>query len=229
MCSAHLIGYLLGTGNPASINLAQHDTVFPTSLLLGSDASQPHTLPYERLYEMLGLRDRFLGLINSAYNPEMQATLETDMQEIRTRLATIQLLLPPHLEFNAVNLRQSAQDRQDYIFVFLHLVLQSLIAMSHTPSLFRPFQLQVSYTIDVAFSAARTILDIAALAESLDPRAISANPFLDFPLAVAQRIFLVEAGNDAEYRQTNEMRSSRSHFAGISLSACSTTLNRLAE
>ena len=51
----------------------------------------------------------------------------------------MQLSLPSHLEFNIVNLRRVAQDHQETVFMYLHLILNSLIAMSHSPSIFRSY------------------------------------------------------------------------------------------
>jgi hypothetical protein len=45
--------------------------------------------------------------------------------------------LPTQLELNAQNMRRSFEDNFDSVFIFLHLILNSLVAISHCPSLFR--------------------------------------------------------------------------------------------
>ena len=68
--------------------------------------------------------------------------------DIRARLYNIQMSLPAQLELNSQNLRHSFQDKLDSVFIFLHLILNSLIAISHGPSLFRSLPNQVSEVND---------------------------------------------------------------------------------
>lgn len=54
-----------------------------------------------------------------------------------TGLQAIQASLPSQLKFDIANFRRAVQEQQGTIFIFLHLILNSLLVMSHCPSIFR--------------------------------------------------------------------------------------------
>ncbi|TDL18961.1 hypothetical protein BD410DRAFT_451287 [Rickenella mellea] len=175
------------TGTPALINFQQHTTLHSLDPV--------YTIPYQLLHGLLDLRNRFLIILNSNQSPSVR---NGEVLSIRARLAVIHASLPANLHFNHVNLRHALQEDQHPIFIFLHLVLQSLRIITGYPSLFHPFPGQICHRIDIAIQAAQAISDILQLVDSFDARIISANPFLDYPLAVASRMFLKESGNEVD-------------------------------
>lgn len=69
--------------------------------------------------------------------------IDDDYSDIRSRLLDIKHTLPQHLEFNGNNMRLAFQDRQEPVYIYLHLILNSLIATSHCPAVFRGFSNQL--------------------------------------------------------------------------------------
>jgi phospholipid N-methyltransferase len=65
--------------------------------------------------------------------------------------------------------------------------------------------------------------------ESIDSRAISAIPFLDFPLAIAARIFAIETRLEKASSQADLSQVSKGHLSEISLGVCNSLLSRLSE
>lgn len=52
--------------------------------------------------------------------------------------------LPAQLELNPQNLQRLCQDNLDTVFIFLHLILNTLLAIGHCPSLFRAHISQIT-------------------------------------------------------------------------------------
>ena len=79
--------------------------------------------------------------------------------------------------------------------------------------------------------AARSIVDVVAMIESIDSCAISAIPFLDFPLVVAARVFSVESRLERapSSSELDLSQVSKGHLSEISLGVCNTLLSRLSE
>ncbi|TDL22658.1 hypothetical protein BD410DRAFT_212259 [Rickenella mellea] len=152
---------------------------------------------------------------------------ESEIQSIQAQLCDIHSLLPSNLQFNLFNLRHAMEENRHPIFILLHIVLQSLIMMSACPSLIRHFSSQMRHRVDVA--AAQSIAEILVLVETLDTRVISADPFLDYPLALASRMFLMESGNEFDMRGDNENISIPSELAEANLSTCIAMLAKHAE
>ena len=65
--------------------------------------------------------------------------------------------------------------------------------------------------------------------EQIDPRAVTAIPFLDFPLAIAARAFAIESRAEQDPSSQEQMSVARGRFAGVSHGVCNNILSRLAE
>lgn len=133
----------------------------------------------------------------------------------------------------------------------LHLILNSLLAMSHCPPIFRshanqlhqipqvtssvrlisPMWLEWNRSIASHSQAARAIFEVLVMMEQVDARVVSAIPFLDLPLAIAARAFALESHLEQEMTPCQEKMPSvgRGRFAEVSLGVCNTILSRLAE
>ncbi|KAL5507485.1 hypothetical protein ACEPAH_6941 [Sanghuangporus vaninii] len=217
------------TGNPAHLSLQACTTVLPKSSFATSDHSLV-SVQYFTLYELLSLRDKMLRILSFNFSSNIQGSQETELQDIRSRLLSIQLSLPPDLEFNVVNLRRAVQDRQDTVFIFLHLILNSLIGMSHYPSIFRSFPTSPRVP-EIVTSSARTILDVVVMMEQVDTHAVTSTPFLDFPLAIAARAFALESRAEQEMSASLEdlTVANRGRFAEVSYGVCNNYLTRMTE
>lgn len=148
-----------------------------------------------------------------------------------------------------MNLRRAYQDHEETAFLFLHLILNCLIAMSHCPSLLRsvpcpPFIPEIVSSVrhrlsgttvllltETMSQSARTVLDAVVMMDQIDARAINAIPFLDLPLTLVARVFAIENCTEQEttHSQAKPSAVNRSRFAGISLGVCNNLLARLAE
>ncbi|KAI5117230.1 hypothetical protein M0805_001588, partial [Coniferiporia weirii] len=212
------------TGNSSNLNLLGCTTALPQSSFLSSNPSSPAALPYFTIHELLSLRDNMLQITNFGYSLNLQANQDVELQNIRSRLLSVQVSLPSHLEFNSVNLRHATQDHQDTVFIFLHLILNSLIAMSHCPSLFRSCS-GTPRIPDVVSSSARAILDAVEMMEQADSHATTAIPFLDFPLALAGRVFALEIGAEQDHSLMSQERTRPE----VSYEMCNNILARLAK
>lgn len=87
------------------------------------------------------------------------------------------------------------------------------------------------YTDRRDFQATRTIFDVLVTLEQVDARAVSVNPFLDIPLAIASRSFALESRLNEEMTPCQEKMPtiSRARYAEVSLGVCNTVLGRIAE
>ena len=65
--------------------------------------------------------------------------------------------------------------------------------------------------------------------EQIDPRAVTAIPFLDFPLAIAARAFALESRAEQDLVPSEQHSGVRGRFAGVSHGVCNNLLSRLAE
>lgn len=67
--------------------------------------------------------------------------------------------------------------------------------------------------------------------EQVDSRAVTAVPFLDFPIAIAARVFALESRAEQEIPAPLEglTAASRGRFAEVSYGACNNLLTRMAE
>lgn len=67
--------------------------------------------------------------------------------------------------------------------------------------------------------------------EQVDTRAVTATPFLDFPLAIAARAFALESRAEQEMSASLEdlTAANRGRFAEVSYGVCNNYLARMAE
>ncbi|TDL16511.1 hypothetical protein BD410DRAFT_620381 [Rickenella mellea] len=175
------------TGDQVLLIIHQHDTQPPTA---SDSANHLYTLPFYQLHDLLVLRDRLLVVINSNYYTPGSFDHEAELKSIQAQLADINSSIPPDLQFSPVNVASAMRENRHTILILLHLVLQSLTIIINCPSLFRHLFCQKVHGVDVATVAAESIADILTLGDSLDS---TSNPFLDYHLAVASKVFLMES------------------------------------
>ncbi|TDL15231.1 hypothetical protein BD410DRAFT_124895 [Rickenella mellea] len=175
------------TGDQVLLILHQHDIQPPTA---SDSPNHLYILPFYRLHDLLVLRDRLLVVFNSNYYTPGSFDHEAELKSIQAQLADINSSIPPDLQFNPVNVAYAMRENRQTILILLHLVLQSLTIMINCPSLFRHASRQKVHGVDIATVAAQSIADILTLGESLDS---TSNPFLDYHLAVASKMFLMES------------------------------------
>jgi hypothetical protein len=121
--------------------------------------------------------------------------------------------LPPSLQFGVTNFQRMADTNKGAAFVYLHILLQSIMSLLNRPSLLRRFNKDFDMSVPskltaVANQASGTIVSILRFAEdaSLNRKAaagenpdlnpyIDCNPYLDQLILPAGRAFIAEKQN----------------------------------
>ncbi|KAI0513148.1 fungal-specific transcription factor domain-containing protein [Xylaria bambusicola] len=107
--------------------------------------------------------------------------------------------MDPRLRFDANNFQAHVKNGNGTTFILLHFWFHALIIVLHQPTLLtsqgaidRKHQLK-AHSRELSMSSAKTIADILAFAELLDPRCFIGNPFTSQPIYIAACAFLLES------------------------------------
>lgn len=154
--------------------------------------------------------------------------------------------LSPKLHFNVVNFQKYISRGEASVFIMMHAWFHTLIVLLHRPTLMQGCggalesemlsrekeqmthskNLNASFTSifsrvkgdnELAMSSAKTICDILAFAELLDPRALICAPWLSQPIFTAASAFLMErkdAMPNANEPPESAPLSNREHLQG---------------
>ncbi|KAI0450401.1 fungal-specific transcription factor domain-containing protein [Xylaria acuta] len=186
-----------GTGRPVTLRDDDFDLSLPKSSLSPS-SGWPN--PYAALLHIIHLYGRVSDVLNNIKQPKdltkdklhRLVVMENELTKLHQRMDS-------RLRFDANNFQAHVKKGNGTTFILLHFWFHALIIVLHQPTLLtsqgtidRKHQLK-AHSRELSMSSAKTIADILAFAELLDPRCFIGNPFTSQPIYIAACAFLLES------------------------------------
>ncbi|KAI0469344.1 fungal-specific transcription factor domain-containing protein [Xylaria cf. heliscus] len=186
-----------GTGRPVTLRDDDFDLSLPKSSLSPS-SGWPN--PYAALLHIIHLYGRVSDVLNNIKQPKdltkdklhRLVVMENELTKLHQRMDS-------RLRFDANNFQAHVKNGNGTTFILLHFWFHALIIVLHQPTLLtsqgtidRKHQLK-AHSRELSMSSAKTIADILAFAELLDPRCFIGNPFTSQPIYIAACAFLLES------------------------------------
>ncbi|CAK7230369.1 hypothetical protein SCUCBS95973_007549 [Sporothrix curviconia] len=190
-----------GTGRPVTFRDDDFELALPEPIL---DPLTDCPAPFPILVQIIHLYGQVSDVLNNIHSADdltqekMQrlGRMENDLTQLYQRL-------DPRLNFNAANFQAYVRAGQGTTFILLHFWFHTLIIILHQPAILVPFgglrrmhQL-LPNSHELSMSSAKTIADILAFAELIDPKSFIGNPFTSQPMYVAACAFLMESAANA--------------------------------
>lgn len=174
--------------------------------------------PYPAFVQILHLYGRALDVLNKIEKPE-DLTDETAQQlaKMESDLTHIYHKQDHRLRFDATNFSEHARLRQAPAFILLHLWFHALIIILHQPTLLKPFRNNRMHQLpptshELAMSSAKSIADILAFSDLVDPNSCTGIPFTSQPMYIAACAFLelrLSPSQQASHESTPPFTDSR--------------------
>ncbi|CAK7203262.1 hypothetical protein SEUCBS139899_005993 [Sporothrix eucalyptigena] len=190
-----------GTGRPVTFRDDDFELALPEPML---DPLTGWPAPFPILVQIIHLYGRVSDVLNNIHSADdlsqekMQrlGRMENDLTQLYQRQ-------DPRLNFNATNFQAYVRAGQGTTFTLVHCWFHTLIIILHQPTLLVPFgglrrmhQL-LPNSHELSMSSAKTIADILAFAELIDPKSFIGNPFTSQPIYIAACAFLMESAANA--------------------------------
>ena len=187
-----------GTGRPVTFRDDDFELSLPPAIV---DPETGWPAPFPPFIEIIHLYGRVSDVLNHIREPG--DLTEDKMEKLRIMerdLTAIYQKQDHRLHFNAVNFRGYVQVNQGTTFILLHFWFHALVIILHQPTMLAPkmspAQLLESADLpnsrELSMSSAKTIADILAFAELIDPKSLIGNPFTSQPIYIAACAFLTE-------------------------------------
>ncbi|KAI0099283.1 fungal-specific transcription factor domain-containing protein [Nemania sp. FL0031] len=186
-----------GTGRPVTLRDEDFDLSLPKP---NFNQSSGYPNPYAALLHIIHLYGRVSDVLNNIKQPKdltkdklhRLVVMENELTKLHQRMDS-------RLRFDANNFQQHVKKGNGTTFILLHFWFHALIIVLHQPTLLtsqgaidRKHQLK-AHSRELSMSSAKTIADILAFAELLDPRCFIGNPFTSQPIYIAACAFLLES------------------------------------
>jgi hypothetical protein len=191
-----------GTGRPVTFRDDDYELSLPPP------AFDPHThcpAPFPPFIEIIHLYGRASDVLNNIRNADDLTEEKMKKLKIMERdLTAIYQKQHSRLHFNAVNFQEQVNANQGTTFILLHFWFHALVIILHQPTLLTPFHNlspthllanspELGNSRELSMSSAKTIADILAFAELIDPKSLIGNPFTSQPIYIAACAFLMES------------------------------------
>lgn len=185
-----------GTGRPVTFRDDDFELALPDPTVdpvTGWPAPFPHFI---RIIHLYGRVSDVLNNISSAN--DLTEDKMSKLAQMESDLTQIYQKQDPRLNFSAQNFQEYVKAGQGTTFILLHFWFHALIIILHQPTLVMPYgsfsraQL-LPNSHELSMSSARTISDILAFAELIDPKSFIGNPFTSQPMYIAACAFLMES------------------------------------
>jgi len=209
-----------GTGRPVTFRDDDFELALPEPFL---DASTGWPDPYPHFVRIIHLYGRVSDVLNNIRNArDLTNDKWNKLSKMESELTLQHQALDPRLEFNAGNFRTYVNAGKATTFILLHFWFHALIIILHQPTLLAPFgglsrthQL-LPHSRELSMSSAKTIADILAFAELIDPKSFIGNPFTSQPMYIAACAFLMESVANASEPPSpqDDMAASLKHEDG---------------
>jgi len=191
-----------GTGRPVTFRDDDYELSLPPPTV---DPVSHWPDPFPPFIEIIHLYGRASDVLNNIRNANDLTEEKMYKLKIMERdLTAIYQKQDQRLHFNAVNFREYVNANQGTTFMLLHFWFHALVIILHQPTLLTPFhnlsptQLlanspELPNSRELSMSSAKTIADILAFAELIDPKSLIGNPFTSQPIYIAACAFLMES------------------------------------
>ncbi|KAG9239072.1 fungal-specific transcription factor domain-containing protein [Amylocarpus encephaloides] len=187
-----------GTGRPVTLKDEDFELTFPAVTPSKSTSEKDWPNPFPALIRIIHLYGRVSDLLNNIRNVqdvtpkkiEGLGGMEKDLTQLYQRL-------DQRLTFNAANFQHYVKSGEGTNFILVHFWFHTLIMLLHQPQLMHSFEGQILQLLpnsrELSMSSAKTVADIIAFAELIDPRSFIGNPFTSQPMYIAACAFLMES------------------------------------
>lgn len=207
-----------GTGRPVTFREDDLELSYP----------QPHTnsvaqwpSPFSALVEIIHLYGRVSDVLNNIHDIHDLTQEKWDrLRKLEHQLTRVYKNWDPRLQFNVNNFKAYLGHGQGTTFILLHFWFHALFIVLHQPTLMTPFgdlrsELQLlSDSRELSMSSAKTICDILAFADLIEPNSFVGNPFTSQPIYIAACAFLMESSVKASAASSREGSQSRAGASG---------------
>ncbi len=197
-----------GTGRPVTLKDDDLELELPRSAIHQS-SGWPDPVPL--LYQIIRLYGRVSDVLNKVghANDLTQEKLQK-LSHMESELTRLHQKTEPRLRFDANNFQAYVKHGQGTIFILLHVWFHALIIVLHQPTLLtrhgavnRMHQLK-PHSRELSMSSAKTIADILAFAELIDPKCFIGNPFTSQPIYIAANAFLMESVSNGSQSESGD-------------------------
>ena len=186
-----------GTGRPVTFRDDDFDLAFPEAVL---DPVTKRPAPFPILAQIIHLYGRVSDVLNNIQSvDDLTEEKMKRLGQMESDLTQLYQRQDPRLNFNAPNFQAYVRAGQGTTFILLHFWFHALIIILHQPTLLTPFgSLHRQHQLlpnshELSMSSAKTIADILAFAELIDPKSFIGNPFTSQPMYIAACAFLTES------------------------------------
>lgn len=185
-----------GTGRTATVRDDEFELPIPRPIV---DPTMGLPAPYPVFAHIIQLYGRVSDIINKLQKPsDLTGDMLATLAKIERELTGLYRKQDPRLHFNPLHFQNYVKNGQGTLFILLHVWFHSCIIILHQP-LLTPFgnqRRQLTPTSrELAMSSAKTIADILALAELIDPNSYLSSPFTSQPVYIAACAFLVQSAS----------------------------------
>ena len=186
-----------GTGRPVTFRDDDFELALPESAV---DSATGWPDPFPTFIQIIHLYGRASDVLNNIHNArDLTQEKLAKLAQMENDLTKLYQKQDPRLHFNAYNFQEYVKLRQGTTFILLHFWFHTLIIILHQPTLLAPFGgLNRSVSLlpnsrELSMSSAKTIADILAFAELIDPKSFIGNPFTSQPMYIAACAFLMDS------------------------------------
>ncbi|KAH9896336.1 fungal-specific transcription factor domain-containing protein [Xylariomycetidae sp. FL2044] len=190
-----------GTGRPVTLKDDDFELELPRSSV---DPLSGWPDPLSSLIQIIHLYGRVSDVLNHIKSPkDLSKDKLNKLAHMEVELTKLHQKMELRLRFDANNFQAHVKNGQGTTFILLHFWFHALIIVLHQPTIFtregavdRKNQLK-AHSRELSMSSAKTIADILAFAELLDPKCFIGNPFTSQPIFIAACAFLLESKSAA--------------------------------
>lgn len=193
--SVYILDRFISSGTGRTVTVKDEDFELPTPKPV-LDSSSGYAAPYPAFIQII----QFYGRVSDVLNKLKKVSDLTDgklaaLAEIERDLLKLYHKQDPSLHFNPLHFQNYVKIGQGTVFILLHVWFHALMIVLHQPLLtaFGSQHPQLNaHSHELAMSSAKTIADILALAELIDPNSYIGSPFTSQPMYIAACAFLRE-------------------------------------
>lgn len=197
-----------GTGRPVTLRDDDFELPFP------EPATDPKTgwpTLFPVLVQIVHLYGRVSDVLNNIHHvEELTPDRWSKLSAMERQLTRLYKNWSHQLQFNVSNFKAYLNLGQGNIFILLHLWFHALFINLHQPTVLMAFgelrsELQLlPDSRELSMSSAKTICDILAFADLIDPKSFIGNPFTSQPIYIAAGAFLMESSANASEGPSRE-------------------------
>ncbi|KAL3959626.1 hypothetical protein ACCO45_004743 [Purpureocillium lilacinum] len=207
-----------GTGRTVTFREDDFELPFPKPAI-DPATGWPSLFPV--FLEIIHLYGRVSDVLNNIHNvKDLDQDKWTKLSKMEHQLTRLYKNWDARLQFNVGNFKAYLSVGQGTTFLLLHFWFHALFIILHQPTLLTPFgdlrgELQLlSDSRELSMSSAKTICDILAFADLIDPKSFIGNPFTSQPIYIAACAFLMESSANASEGPSREASPPASNNAG---------------